>query len=107
MIRRPPRSTLFPYTTLFRSPLSSARNHLTGTIRQLVPWAPATRVVVDVGFPLVATVTARSATDLGLAEGLPITAVFKASAAHLIGPAGGAGDSGRAFALPCGRAGPP
>src|SRR2546430_12100449 len=28
MIRRPPRSTLFPYTTLFRSPLiSSARRH--------------------------------------------------------------------------------
>src|SRR3712207_9533622 len=27
MIRRPPRSTLFPYTTLFRSPLSArARN---------------------------------------------------------------------------------
>src|SRR3712207_8348419 len=25
MIRRPPRSTLFPYTTLFRSPLSDAR----------------------------------------------------------------------------------
>src|SRR5690349_23711489 len=24
MIRRPPRSTLFPYTTLFRSPISSA-----------------------------------------------------------------------------------
>src|SRR3712207_7167205 len=24
MIRRPPRSTLFPYTTLFRSPLGSA-----------------------------------------------------------------------------------
>src|SRR2546430_10907121 len=27
MIRRPPRSTLFPYTTLFRSPLSVARSH--------------------------------------------------------------------------------
>src|SRR3712207_7069238 len=25
MIRRPPRSTLFPYTTLFRSPLSRAQ----------------------------------------------------------------------------------
>src|SRR2546422_1757089 len=25
MIRRPPRSTLFPYTTLFRSPLAPAR----------------------------------------------------------------------------------
>src|SRR6266704_7213636 len=26
MIRRPPRSTLFPYTTLFRSPLFGARH---------------------------------------------------------------------------------
>src|SRR2546422_5163568 len=26
MIRRPPRSTLFPYTTLFRSPTSRARS---------------------------------------------------------------------------------
>src|SRR3989441_9509673 len=27
MIRRPPRSTLFPYTTLFRSPQREARHH--------------------------------------------------------------------------------
>src|SRR3712207_7222571 len=27
MIRRPPRSTLFPYTTLFRSGLSSSEEH--------------------------------------------------------------------------------
>src|SRR2546430_9944411 len=27
MIRRPPRSTLFPYTTLFRSEISAARVH--------------------------------------------------------------------------------
>src|SRR5437588_3818458 len=27
MIRRPPRSTLFPYTTLFRSPLPSLHPH--------------------------------------------------------------------------------
>src|SRR3712207_8727047 len=31
MIRRPPRSTLFPYTTLFRSSTSTARS--TGTAR--------------------------------------------------------------------------
>src|ERR1039457_1287358 len=31
MIRRPPRSTLFPYTTLFRS--SSCASHSTGLIR--------------------------------------------------------------------------
>src|SRR3712207_6909474 len=29
MIRRPPRSTLFPYTTLFRSPLPTLRAMLT------------------------------------------------------------------------------
>src|SRR6266498_4489228 len=28
MIRRPPRSTLFPYTTLFRSPLPAVREEL-------------------------------------------------------------------------------
>src|SRR2546430_10404323 len=28
MIRRPPRSTLFPYTTLFRSPVSVSPNRL-------------------------------------------------------------------------------
>src|SRR3712207_8779439 len=27
MIRRPPRSTLFPYTTLFRSPAASCYSH--------------------------------------------------------------------------------
>src|SRR5437762_2315451 len=62
-----------------------------GRIRQLdetarVFHAPVSGEVVDVGFPLVATVTARSVADLGLAEGVTITAVFKASAAHLVGP---------------------
>src|SRR2546425_8851061 len=28
MIRRPPRSTLFPYTTLFRSPVLPERDHV-------------------------------------------------------------------------------
>src|SRR2546422_6005590 len=30
MIRRPPRSTLFPYTTLFRSPAAAFRDRRTG-----------------------------------------------------------------------------
>src|SRR2546422_6388975 len=30
MIRRPPRSTLFPYTTLFRSPRSGSRGRFPG-----------------------------------------------------------------------------
>src|SRR2546426_8875042 len=35
MIRRPPRSTLFPYTTLFRSLINPARN---APFRQLKRW---------------------------------------------------------------------
>jgi molybdopterin-binding protein len=63
--------------------LSSARNHLGGTVVRLTPGSPV-RVLVDVSFPLVAAVTPRSASELALAPGLPIMAVFKASAAHLI-----------------------
>src|SRR2546429_5970190 len=33
MIRRPPRSTLFPYTTLFRSPLADNRVGLLDKVR--------------------------------------------------------------------------
>src|SRR3712207_7412882 len=51
MIRRPPRSTLFPYTTLFRSdrrrqgadrhrPHREACDRLQGPLRQVVPRAP-------------------------------------------------------------------
>src|SRR2546430_12366284 len=47
MIRRPPRSTLFPYTTLFRSPRRAADAHrpLRGSRR--LPAADARRVVVS------------------------------------------------------------
>jgi tungstate transport system ATP-binding protein len=67
---------------------SSARNALAGAITRITATDAGVRVVVDCGFPLVATVTRRSAADLGLTEGMAITAVFKASATHLLtGPA--------------------
>src|SRR5690242_20942085 len=34
MIRRPPRSTLFPYTTLFRSVMATAQRRRAGATRQ-------------------------------------------------------------------------
>src|SRR3712207_8131446 len=42
MIRRPPRSTLFPYTTLFRSGLQAGITEFDGTIGGLggCPYAP-------------------------------------------------------------------
>ncbi|MGH7326197.1 MAG: ABC transporter ATP-binding protein [Candidatus Rokuibacteriota bacterium] len=68
------------------SALSSARNHLAGSVVRLAPGSPV-RVLVDVGFPLLAAVTPRSVTELGLRPGAPVTAIFKASAVHLVGGA--------------------
>ena len=64
--------------------LSSARNRLEGRVVAVTPLLGRVRVLVDCGFPLVAMVTRRSMEDLGIAEGSGVTAVFKASAAHLI-----------------------
>src|SRR3712207_6911932 len=36
MIRRPPRSTLFPYTTLFRSVMDNLSSHKGGRIKELI-----------------------------------------------------------------------
>jgi molybdopterin-binding protein len=64
--------------------LSSARNRLEARIVSVTPMLGRVRVLVDAGFPLVAAVTRRSLEDLGLVQGSAITAVFKASAVHLI-----------------------
>src|SRR2546422_6957710 len=40
MIRRPPRSTLFPYTTLFRSPVKNSRKSPIGMLTLLKKGAP-------------------------------------------------------------------
>src|SRR3712207_7666844 len=46
MIRRPPRSTLFPYTTLFRSPPSVAYRH-SGRLRASTAVLPTTVVLAE------------------------------------------------------------
>ena len=63
---------------------SSARNHLAGYIVRMAASGPHVRVTIDCGFPLVALVTQRSADDLRLSPGRPVTAHFKATAPHLL-----------------------
>src|SRR3712207_7432779 len=46
MIRRPPRSTLFPYTTLFRSPLLNARLDVDAALSQAQCVTDQTAVLV-------------------------------------------------------------
>ena len=67
-----------------RAEQSSARNHLRGTISDIAVAGVLTKVIIDVGFELVALVTRQAAADLGLVKGAEIFAVFKASAVHLI-----------------------
>ena len=64
--------------------MTSARNQIRGRVSRLVAQGPLVRVTVDCGFSLVAAITRASATEMGLVEGSPVVATFKASAVHLI-----------------------
>jgi molybdate transport system ATP-binding protein len=64
---------------------SSARNHLRGVVREVVPAGNLWKVTVDVGCDVVALVTRQALDDLSLQAGSEVYAVFKASAVHLIG----------------------
>src|SRR6267143_5851387 len=63
MIRRPPRSTLFPYTTLFRSCLSAV------THRVLDPHHDPALVLLD-GHPAVRTTDIESGDAIALVDGV-------------------------------------
>jgi tungstate transport system ATP-binding protein len=65
-------------------PATSARNHLPGRVLRVAPGGGQVRALIDCGFPLVALVTHRSADELGLREGIAVTAHFKATAAHML-----------------------
>ena len=63
---------------------SSARNHLDGRVTRVSGAGRLIRVELDCGFPLVSLVTGLSAQELEIETGHELSAVFKASAVHLI-----------------------
>jgi molybdate transport system ATP-binding protein len=67
-----------------RAGQSSARNSLRGRVKEISPTGSLMKVVVDVGFEIVALVTRQAITDMKLVPGEEVFAVFKASAVHLI-----------------------
>ncbi|QGJ70947.1 Multiple sugar-binding transport atp-binding protein msmk [Planctomycetales bacterium 10988] len=64
--------------------LSSPRNRLLGTIKSLTHEGPTVLVTIDCGFSLVALVTRPASEELALTVGMPITALVKTPAVHLI-----------------------
>jgi len=70
---------------LSREPFaSSARNCLPGTVSEIIPFGSTVRVILDVGFPILAILTRESCHDLHLEEGGSAYATFKATAVHVI-----------------------
>jgi molybdopterin-binding protein len=62
----------------------SARNRMTATVGRLERLGPVTMVHLDVGRPLLASVTTASAEEMSLATGMNLTIAFKATAIHLV-----------------------
>jgi molybdopterin-binding protein len=62
----------------------SARNRMTATVGRLERLGPVTMVHLDVGRPLLASVTTASAEEMTLATGMNVTIAFKATAVHLV-----------------------
>lgn len=78
---RPEDITLWKTTDL---PESSARNQLFGKVASVSAQGALFQVTLDCGFPFVVLITRASARELELKEGMRISALFKASAVHLI-----------------------
>lgn len=64
--------------------VTSARNRLTGRIRDVTPLGAVVRVGIECGFPLSAVVTRSALEELHLAPGTPVVAAIKAGAVHVI-----------------------
>jgi molybdopterin-binding protein len=67
-----------------RAGQSSARNNLRGRVKEISSTGTLMKVIVNVGFEIVALVTHQAITDMQLSPGVEIFVVFKASAVHLI-----------------------
>jgi len=64
--------------------MTSARNHLKGTVLDMAPAGPLVKVNVDCGFPLGVLVTKSALEELGLEPGSPVRAAIKAGSVHLV-----------------------
>jgi molybdate transport system ATP-binding protein len=62
----------------------SARNRLAGTVRRVLPHHGGALVLVDVGQPIWADVTAESVAALGLGPGVSVTCLIKTTAMRVI-----------------------
>ncbi len=66
------------------SGVTSARNHLSGSVTEMLPQGLLVTVTVNCGFPLRAVITRGAREELGLEIGSAVVAAIKAGAVHLV-----------------------
>ena len=66
------------------SGVTSARNHLSGVVTEMLPRGLLVTVTVDCGFPLRVVITKGAREELGLETGSVVVAAIKAGAVHLV-----------------------
>ena len=66
------------------SGITSARNHLSGLVTDILPQGILMKVTLDCGFPLRAVITRGAREELGLKTGSVVVAAIKAGAVHLV-----------------------
>lgn len=59
---------------------NSARNTIKGTVSKITEEGSKINIFLDIGIPLVATITSESMADLGIKEGSELYAIFKTMA---------------------------
>jgi len=70
---------------------SSVRNRLPGRVCTVIPEGPLARVELDCGVPLVAVVTAESASEMRLQAGDAVSAIIRTTSVHVAARAGNEG----------------
>ncbi len=63
---------------------SSARNIIKGEIKDIIEKGQIVKVILDIGFPLYATITYKSYKDMKLEIGEMVYAIFKSSAVRVV-----------------------
>jgi molybdate/tungstate transport system ATP-binding protein len=71
------------FLSLSNEPKTSARNVFAGTIIEITPLGPISRVVIDCGFPIVSMIIRDTVDDMGLYIGKTVSASLKATSATL------------------------
>jgi molybdate transport system ATP-binding protein len=66
------------------SGITSARNHLSGRVTEMLSQGVLVMVTIDCGFPLQAVITRGAREELGLETGSVVVAAIKAGAVHLV-----------------------